>query len=78
MQMNRRNPRPCEDQVSPVELERTVPWREACCRTAANSNTEHYLQQESRGHLAQLLPKRQKYLILCLLIKVKQNKTLAV
>ena len=76
MQVNRRNPRPCKDQVSPVE--RTVPWREVCCRTAANSNTEHYLQQESRGHLAQLLPKRQKYLILCLLIKVTQNKALAV
>ena len=46
--------KPCGDQVSPGE--RTVRGRAACCRTAANSNTEHYLQQESNGHLAQLLP----------------------
>ena len=52
--------RSCEDQVSPAE--RTVPGRAACCHTTANSNTEHYLQQESHGHLAQLLPERQEYL----------------
>ena len=52
--------KPCGDQVSPGE--RTVPGRVTCCCTAANSNTEHYLQQESHGHLAQLLLEHQKYL----------------
>ena len=52
--------RPCGDQVSPGG--RTVPGRAMYCRTAANSNTEHYLQQESHGHLAQLVPEHQKYL----------------